>query len=157
MPKTRVLPLLLFFAIFGAACSSESTTDESTRDDVGSIVESGDVGVFVLTVGDCFDKSPAEEISSVVGMPCTEPHDVQVVDRFYLEEGDWPGLEAVQESAALGCLDRFEGVTGEAYETSALDVAPLYPTEDGWGSGDREVLCALVSYNGSKLTVDLLA
>lgn len=163
MLKRPLLPLLLFFAIFGAACTSEATADDSTRDDDGAIVEGGDVGVLRLEIGDCFDDPSASiteepiEVASVEAIPCSAPHDNQVAAKFDLLGGDWPGLETVQFDSYSGCVDRFEALTGEAYETSPIDIFPLYPTEPGWDAGDREVICSLYNFDGSKLSVDLLA
>lgn len=160
MLKMRVLPALFGFAVLVAACGgNESTSDDSTRDDQGTIVEGGDVGVFALAVGDCFDDPAAEatEVYSVDAIPCDEPHDNQVVAKFDLASGDFPGEEEVMAQAYQGCLDRFEEVTGEAYETSPLDIFPLFPTEGGWDAGDHEVVCNLYNVNLSKLTEDLIA
>jgi hypothetical protein len=163
MMKRRLLPLLLGLALFGAACTSEGTADDSTRDDSGSIVEGGDVGVLALEIGDCFDVPSSAiseepvEVASVGAIPCTDAHDNQVAAKFNLTGSDWPGVETVQMDSALGCVDRFEGITGEAYETSALDIFPIYPTEQSWEAGDREVICSLYNFDGSKLSVDLLA
>ena len=158
MLKTRVLPLLFVLALVGAACGgSESVSDDSTRDDSGTIVEGGDVGVFVLEVGDCFDDGSGTEIASVAAVPCNEPHDNEVVDKFELDGGDWPGLEEVQMQSLLGCLDRFEAAVGEPYETSPLDIGPLYPTEEGWKQGDHEVICVVFNVDFTKLENSVLA
>jgi len=158
MSFKRLLVPLVAFALVIAACSDDATTDNSTRDDSGTIVEGGDVGVFVLKVGDCFNQSTeADAISDVPGVPCDEPHDVQIYAAFDLADGDWPGLDSVEMDAALGCLERFEAAIGEPYETSPIDIFPMYPLEDGWnGLDDREVLCGGYNVDGSKLTADLL-
>ena len=159
MPNKRLLPLLLLFTLLAAACSSVGTSDASTRDDAGTIVEGGDVGVFVLAVGDCFDDPDADatQISSVAATPCDAPHDNQVYDKFDLPSGDFPGDDAVMQDAFAGCLERFESALGEPYETSPLAIFPLYPTSQGWDAGDHEVVCAVYNVDLSKLTADALA
>jgi len=158
MVSKRLLLPLVVFALVVAACSGDSTTDNSTRDDSGTIVEGGDVGVFVLKVGDCFNEPTADgAISDVAAVPCDEPHDLQIYAAFDLPDGDWPGLKTVELDAALGCLERFEAAIGEPYETSPLDVFPMYPLEEGWNEvNDREVLCSAYNLDGSKLTGDVL-
>lgn len=56
------------------------------------------------------------------------------------------------EIAFDACLDRFEPFVGRDYETSALDIYPIYPTRQGWKSfDDREVICALYDLEANKL------
>ncbi|MCP3934766.1 MAG: hypothetical protein GY708_05265 [Actinomycetia bacterium] len=156
MKWRRVLVTLALFGLMATGCSTEISTDESTRNDEGEIVEGGDVGVFVLAIGDCFDDATTDEVASVKTLPCSSPHDNQVYAALDLPDGDWPGVETVQLDASLACLDRFEAALGEPYDTSPLDIAPLYPTEGSWGAGDREVLCAVYNVDLSKLTTSLL-
>ena len=61
------------FAIYGAAMDAD-------RDGTGSIVDAGSVDAFEVRVGDCFDDAGANdtEVTSIPGVPCSEPHDVQV-------------------------------------------------------------------------------
>ena len=52
----------------------------------------------------------------------------------------------------VGCFAAFESYVGIPWESSELDIAALEPTEESWVEGDdREVTCAIVSYDGSKL------
>ena len=114
--------------------------------------------MFVLAVGDCFDDpDDLTNVGSVAAVPCDQPHDNQVYAVFDLADGDWPGQDAVGEQAALGCIDRFDAAIGEAYETSPLDIAPLYPSADTWTAGDREVVCAAYNVDLSKITGSVLA
>lgn len=157
MPRMKLLPLAIGLALAGAACAADATVDQSSRDDGGTVVEGGDVGVFVLQVGDCFDDpDDFANVASVAAVPCTELHDNQVYAKFDLPDGGWPGDVAVQDMAVNGCLDRFEPAVGQQYETSPLDIAPLFPSVDTWGTGDREVICALYNVDFSKLTGSVL-
>ena len=115
-----------------------SVVDDTIRDDGGVIVERGDVGILALNIGDCFDvpvgiddSEDAAEINSVAAIPCAEPYDNQAFAAIELPDGDWLGEDAVADQAFDGCLDRFESVIGEPYETSPLDILALYPTEQG--------------------------
>ncbi|MGB5756298.1 MAG: septum formation family protein [Acidimicrobiales bacterium] len=159
MFSTRVLPIVVLLGLGAAACGSTATSDESTRNDAGDIVEAGDVGVLALGVGDCFDdpSEDATEVASVAAVPCDQPHDNQAYAVFDLPDGDWLGQDPVVDAAFTGCLDRFEAAIGEPYDVSPLDILPLYPTEDSWNAGDHEVVCAVYNVDLSKLTASVLA
>jgi hypothetical protein len=50
-------------------------------------------------------------------------------------------------------LERFEAFVGKDYESSALDVASLYPSRESWtNQNDREVICAVYDVDANKLT-----
>ena len=112
--------------LFVVACSSE-----------------GDV--FSLEVGACFDDPDSlEQVSEVPVVDCAEPHDNEVYATFDLPDGDFPGIEQVQTAASDGCLgDRFESYVGTPYPESAIFASALWPTEQSWSAGDREVVCFL--------------
>ena len=135
--KRRTLLLVFVLAIFAAACSEDN--------------------VFSLEVGDCFDDEAAPgteavEISSVPIVECDQPHDNEVFAVFDLPDGDFPGQAAVETSALDGCIERFEPYVGQPYETSLLEVYPIYPSSGSWDQGDQEVVCALYDSSLAKLT-----
>jgi hypothetical protein len=118
----------------------------------GVLAACGQGNVFSLEVGQCFqDQSAATEVSDVEVVDCDDAHDNEVYGLFDLPDGDYPGAEAVQEAAVLGCYDRFEGFVGRDYESSRLDFGWLYPTSDSWDNGDREVICMLSELSGEQL------
>ena len=52
-----------------------------------------------------------------------------------------------------GCLERFETFVGKDYESSSLDIATLYPSQESWQrQNDREVICAVYDMEAEKLT-----
>ncbi len=109
--------------------------------------------VFDLQVGQCFDDPESfEEVSDVPIVDCEEPHDNEVYHLFDLADGDYPGADTVESQAIDGCLATFDSFVGHDYATSELDVRYLYPTEETWNDGDREVVCALFDLSGNKLT-----
>jgi hypothetical protein len=147
MPKwTKALGAALLVLALTSACSSESTSDNSTRDDEGNITEGGDVGVFALEVGDCFNQPPSGDISEVAGVPCTDAHDNEVFATFDMEGGDdaaYPGDAAVQ-TASEDCIgELFTTYVGLTYQESRFEVFPITPTQDTWESdlNDREIIC----------------
>lgn len=149
MPRnSRLLALLAVLTIVFAACGGPE------RDDAGNIIESGTEDVFSLQVGDCFDNESeeADEIANVPAVPCAEPHDNEVYYAFDLDDGAYPGEEAISQAAFTECLGSFETYVGNTYEASALDISYLSPTPEGWDEGDQEVLCILFDFDFEKLS-----
>jgi hypothetical protein len=128
---------------------------QADRDDSGAIVSEGSVDAFQMRVGDCFDDGSTfagEEVNSVPGVPCSKPHDNEVYAVFDVSMTSYPG-DGMAEMAHDACLERFESFVGRDYESSALDIATLYPTRESWnGQNDREVVCAVYDVAANKLT-----
>jgi hypothetical protein len=125
------------------------------RDSTGAIVGAGSVNAFQMRVGDCFDDGSTfgdDEVDSVPGVPCSEPHDNEVYAVFDVTAQSFPG-DAMADMAHDGCVERFEAFVGKDYESSSLDIATLYPSRDSWnGQNDREVICAVYDIELAKLT-----
>lgn len=121
------------------------------RDESGAIVDAGSIDAFQIRVGDCFDDSDAEEITSLPGVPCSKPHDNEAFAVFDVDLDQFPNEETMSELAYESCVDRFEPFVGLDYESSVLEVLTLYPTAESWAQDDREVVCALYDLNDTKL------
>jgi hypothetical protein len=113
--------------------------DETTQE----IVEEGQADVFALRVGDCMNTVEEELVSEVPVVPCAEPHDDEVYFDFLLDDGEYPGDDAVLEVADTGCLPEFEAFVGLAYDSSTLDFYAYRPSEESWATGDRTVSCVI--------------
>jgi hypothetical protein len=109
--------------------------------------------VFDLEVGQCFDDpDDFSEVSDVAIVDCAEPHDNEVYHLFDVPDGDYPGLTVIETAATDGCLGAFDAYVGKAYIDSDLDIRYLYPSEDTWGEGDREVVCSLYNLFDEQMT-----
>lgn len=75
-------------------------------------------------------------------VPCGEPHDEVYFD-FLLDDGEYPGDDAVLEASDSGCLAQFDAFVGVAYDSSTLDFYAYRPSEQSWASGDRAVSCVI--------------
>jgi len=128
--------------------------EDTTRDESGAIIAEGDVGVFNVRVGDCFDAPTGTEVAELSGIPCDMPHDKEAFAVFEIDDGDFPGRERLGEQAFSQCKLRFGAYTGEEFDTQyAIAISSITPTKDSWSEGgDREVVCVLLDGNGSKLT-----
>lgn len=147
--KRIVGAAIVAVAAFGGASAFD---DNTVRDDSGAIVESGGLGAYKLRVGDCFNFPEETFVISLEALPCSDPHDAEAYLSFDQTGDEWPGDEQVSLATEIGCFEAFEEFVGIAWEASELDISALQPTEESWEDGDREVTCAIVSYDGSKLT-----
>jgi hypothetical protein len=136
---------LAFFA-YNAVTSAD-------RDDSGAIVDAGSIDAFHIQVGDCFDDSSSydEQVTSLPGVPCSDPHDNEAFAVFDVTFDSFPDEETMSGLAYESCVDRFEPFVGIDYESSVLEVVTLYPTAESWAQDDREVVCALYDMSETKL------
>lgn len=113
------------------------------------------LGVFTLEVGDCAANVLEDEVASLDGVPCGEPHQWEVYHLFDLPEGDggYRGDGRIRKLANNGCLAAFEPFVGETYEASIFGFTTLTPSEGTWTQlGDREVVCMVGNYDGTLKT-----
>lgn len=105
-----------------------------------------------LAVGDCFE-SPADlqDGGALEQVECSAPHEAEVIGLHHLEGGDFPGLDAIYTEGDALCLDSFESYLGVDYYDSTLDFVYFHPSGTSWTFGDRLVLCAAVTMDGSQL------
>jgi hypothetical protein len=102
--------------------------------------------------GECLDLVVDGTVGvDTVAVPCEEPHDAEAFQRVLLPAGPFPGDTAVADEADAACLEDFEGYVGAAYAESEYWLDSVVPTEAGWSGGDREIVCLLVSGDGSPL------
>jgi len=110
-----------------------------------------------LKVGDCFDQPSTVNtvVNDVQHHPCSDPHTAEV---FFVADYDpasatYPTEDAFQSFVLDRCLGAFQSYTGRAWQDAQeLDVQPFWPTEEGWGKGDKEVTCFAVRVDGGKIT-----
>jgi hypothetical protein len=141
------------FVAVGVTSNSTATRQSST----GQITHSGDLGVFALTTGDCFDNpKDTQDIESVTALPCTQAHDSQVFAKFDLSGDDdsYPAPDALNKLADTGCNSRTSAID-KAKTTAAMEIRVLFPEQDAWADGQRTVSCLIVNPTPT-LTTSLL-
>ena len=128
------------------------------RDVEGAITTEGNIDAFRIQLGDCFNDDSeigSEEVAEFTGLdgiPCSEPHDNEVYAVLDVPLASFPGDEEIGNFADEACLEQFETFVGRSYETSTLDIFPIYPNRRSWSvQGDREVICAVFDINLNKL------
>ena len=111
------------------------------------ITEVGEVGALRIRLGVWMVDPGEGTIVSVQAVPCRVPHVLEVYHAFILVGTDYPADMDMQ--ADNGCYPAFEPFVGESYERSMYDYMIITPTPESWAEmDDREVLCALTSYDG---------
>jgi hypothetical protein len=155
-----LLPQLLRFWWIPAAAIALAIGYFTTaqRGDDGSLNTAGNVTVFDLRVGDCFNAAEFSdneqaEVSDVDGVPCSEPHTFEVFAVADYDGAEYPATDA-QFETAFGelCVPPFEDYVGVPYVDSELYASAITPTEQGWNDGDREFICHLHTENADMLT-----
>lgn len=116
---------------------------EVGRDDSGTVVKAGESNVTDLRVGDClniFDEE--EEVYATPVVPCDQPHFYELFASVTFEDGEYPGIDAINTQASEKCLAQFDRYFGISYRDSQLDVSTLFPSEKGWSeTNDLEGSC----------------
>jgi hypothetical protein len=150
MRRMNLLAAVLAVVVVAAACGDDAVS----RGPDGSLTEAGEISVFDLREGDCFDdpEDAATQVETVWAMPCTEPHDNEIYLVFDLPDGAYPGVTAIDQASDERCFNAFESFVGVDYFESELEYFPVTPTPQSWGTGDRTVYCALYALDLSKLT-----
>jgi hypothetical protein len=113
------------------------------RGEDGSVTGGGQLSVIDLRVGDCFNAGDEAEISDVDAVPCGEPHRYEAYVVTDHAAGTYPTQSEWETVFVSRCVEAFEPYVGSAYETSAIYASMMWPTEDGWAAGDREIVCYL--------------
>jgi hypothetical protein len=135
-----------------------SALSEPERDETGEIVESGVLGVFDVQVGDCLVEPSGEgNIEEFETLPCEDTHDLEVfalVDHPDESSADYPGEASITDWGGEECYQRFEGYVGASWESSLdLNYFFVYPSEDAWSQGERELICSVAPFvEGDQLT-----
>lgn len=159
MPQRAALPRAgarLLTAVLVGALGLTACSADAQRDEAGAVTAADDVSVDRLRVGDCLITPADGVVEDLAAVPCDQEHDGEVFHAFDLPDGDFPGAESVQAAGEAGCLARFEGFVGTAFDDSELGLLPLTPVADGWAAGDQGVVCLVQDEQGG-LTATLRA
>lgn len=102
-----------------------------------------------LKAGDCFAGFRKEAMDvAVTALPCTRPHDGEVVAQAALPDDDaYPGDKGLAGEATKVCTDRLAFLVKSRYYED-LDVYLDKPDQAAWRAGDRHVTCVM-RYSGT--------
>ena len=106
---------------------------EADRDSTGAIIGEGSVDAFEVKIGDCFDDSNSfDEITSVPGVPCAEPHDNEAYALIELTLNSYPAGDAMSDMATDVCIEQSR--RGSAWPERTRRAGPLALGCDGFQS-----------------------
>jgi hypothetical protein len=145
----------------GAAIWGLAGIDDTTRNEEGEIIESGDLGVFVTQLGDCLnaDDPSATEWSTTKGVPCSSPHHWQVIFKGAVASTSYDET-TISNEAYLICKYAIDGLAARlSYEKASIyenaTSIELFPTQESFEQEDRAVDC-LVGSKTEMYTTSLL-
>ncbi|MDR0783410.1 MAG: septum formation family protein [Propionibacteriaceae bacterium] len=136
---------LLAVGVIGALTGC---TGAAQRDADDQITGAGKVDAFEMRVGDCFITAKlSDEILEVPGLPCSQPHDGEVVHIFALSDGDYDET-AIMAKADPTCAKATEDYVGGDYKPLGIDSWYFYPDPQAWSNGSRDVICYIATTSG---------
>jgi MFS family permease len=145
--------LVLAGAIISAALLSANRASAN-----GQITKSGNVSIFSLHVGDCFQNPSGNSQLSVTGVtavPCSTAHNAQAFAAFSATGASYPGNAKLLREASRGCQSRESGDLDRSKLTSTMSLHFLFPEQQSWADGHRRVTCLVVD-SAPDLTSSLL-
>lgn len=136
-----------------------NATSTSTTVQTGPPPGSELVGIVDLDSGNCFDPvtDPGSADRAVWKLNCGDPHVYEVFGVIdYDAKGSgggmpYPGVPVVQDWSEQMCYAQFEPFVGVRWTISELDIKSWWPSNESWDQGDRQVVCTVMSTNGTLL------
>ncbi|MFG2086766.1 septum formation family protein [Spirillospora sp. NPDC048824] len=123
------------------------------RDDEGRVTKSGKVLASTLRSGDCFI---GDGTGFVTAVPCTQPHDSEVIATSTLPEEPYPGDDAVEIAVTRLCNQQTLYLQKSRHFRD-LRYHNLLPDELSWENGDRKATCTAHYIGPGTLTSPLVA
>jgi len=68
---------------------------------------------------------------------------------FDLPAGDYPGPAAVEDQVTKECNDRISAYSPSAAQDPKVGLFSVYPLEQNWTRGDRQVVCIATAKTGT--------
>ncbi len=125
----------------------------------GQITKGGHLSVLSMRAGDCFQNpsgtSPAETVTQVTAVPCTTPHNAQVIALLPVPGSAYPGKDAFHAQAVTACQAAVRGDLDQSKLTSTMHLLWLYPLPQAWTNGQHSISCFVVD-SSADLTSSLL-
>ena len=127
-----------------------SPTAEPTTEPPVTTAPSTAISATELQVGDCLnDLTNSTDVSSLPSVDCTQPHEGEVFAVFDLPPGPYPGADGVDDLVSKGCNARLAEYSPGAPSDDAVGLFSVYPLEQNWERGDREVVCIAKATSGT--------
>ena len=136
--------------------------DHTKRDSLGAVVTSGQLGVFVIHLGDCFESLPDKvtTIATLQAVPCSSPHHWQDYFKGTLTDSTYDPVAITAESRKI-CNEEASKLVQSWTATIANEYQSAFetffsPTPESWAKGDRALDCLtgskVISFSDSVLS-----
>lgn len=125
---------------------------------VAKVIDRSGAGVdySTLKVGDCIETPPRTEVRGVKKQPCAGAHDAEVYKIIAHDAppgAPYPGTPALLDVASRSCLGQaFTDYVGRPRAESSLKNVEIMPKASAWKKGRRQIVCAVDTGGGAKLT-----
>jgi hypothetical protein len=147
--------IVIIAALIGTGIAVNANRSHST----GGITSPGQVNIFSLQVGDCFQNPSTSPtilgVTNVTAVPCDSAHNAQVFAQFDASDPSYPGSKTLIKEAQRGCSNRTSALDRSKL-TSTMTLHFLFPEAASWAAGRRTITCLVVDANPD-LTSSLLA
>jgi hypothetical protein len=114
-----------------------------------------------LAVGDCFDRpiTETETIEDVQHHPCTEAHTAELIflaNHPAANGAPPPTEDELFSYVEANCLPAFNTYTGtDLIAESVFDLGFIYPLDEDWNKGDREISCYAYRLDNAPMTTSI--
>ena len=142
-----------------AACDdgSPEAADPSSSATV-PVIDAGPVAATELVVGDCLGQvavgvQERTLVESARVVSCDRSHALEIFAELVLDPADfsmdppdaYPGQQRVVDAADQGCATALEELADEG----SFGLIAIWPTQESWQLGDRDVMCAAYPSDGT--------
>jgi hypothetical protein len=126
------------------------------RDESGTIVDVGAIDAFSFQLGDClmnletttesqedFGAGGEYEVTEGFGVPCSSTHIYEV---YHVEPNGIQSASELSQADLIAeeiCYDNFESFAAISFESTSLGFTSLFPTNESFAVGDREITCLI--------------
>ncbi|RAY12080.1 hypothetical protein DPM19_27470 [Actinomadura craniellae] len=149
---------LLVSAVWLAGSVTFAVTKFADLSDLGDVTGTPEVRRALMIYpkpGECFDVlGDGTNATNTRKVPCTGPHDAQMIVSLQFPQGPWSGDTETERIAGQECEQRFRALFGTRTPGENITIYTIYPRREHLEMGDRTVSCAAAAIEG-KLTSPL--
>ena len=109
--------------------------------------DDGSVQATDIKAGDCIAEAPADgaNVKRLPKVSCDEPHEGEVYAMIPVSGDTFPGQTAMQSEYERRCLSALDAYAPDAASDPAISSFLLYPSQETWSRGDRDVACIAIT------------
>jgi hypothetical protein len=100
-----------------------------------------------LDAGECVLAPESDQVLEVDTVPCSEPHQLEVIGTVTLAGDGYPGDQGAFRRALEACEPVFEDYVGTDYASSMWVLNVFTPTAEGWDKGERTATCLVFQFD----------